>query len=59
MTRKIAVVGATGNVGREILNLLAERKFPADEIVALASQNSLGRKVSYGNKTLSVQALDN
>ena len=59
MTRKIAVVGATGNVGREILNLLSERKFPADEIVALASQNSVGRKVSYGNKTLSVQALDN
>ena len=44
MTRKIAVVGATGNVGREILNILHERKFPADEIVALASQNSVGRK---------------
>ena len=58
MTRKIAVVGATGNVGREILNILHERKFPADEIVALASQNSVGRKVSYGNKTLIVKALD-
>ncbi len=57
--RKIAVVGATGNVGREILNILAERKFPADEVVALASINSLGEKVSYGDKTLTVQVLEN
>lgn len=56
--RKIAVVGATGNVGREILNILAERKFPADEVVALASRNSLGVKVSYGDKELSVKVLD-
>lgn len=56
--RKIAVAGATGNVGREILNILHERKFPADEVVALASHNSLGRKVSYGNKELTVQVLD-
>ncbi len=56
--RKIAVAGATGNVGREILNILAERKFPADEVVALASRNSVGKKVSYGNKELTVQALD-
>jgi aspartate-semialdehyde dehydrogenase len=56
--RKIAVVGATGNVGREILNILAERKFPADEVVALASKNSVGVKVSYGDKQLTVQALD-
>ncbi len=56
--RKIAVVGATGNVGREILNILAERKFPADEVVALASPRSVGQKVSYGNKELTVQALD-
>lgn len=56
--RKVAVVGATGNVGREILNILAERKFPASEVVALASKNSVGRKVSYGDKELSVQALD-
>lgn len=56
--RKIAVAGATGNVGREILNILAERKFPATEVVALASSNSLGKKVSYGNKELSVQVLD-
>ncbi len=56
--RKIAVVGATGNVGREILNILAERNFPADEVVALASANSLGKKVSYGDKNLDVQVLD-
>jgi len=59
MSRKIAVAGATGNVGREILNILAERKFPADEVVALASINSIGKKVSYGNKDLTVQALEN
>lgn len=58
MNRKIAVVGATGNVGREILNLLAERKFPASEVIALASRNSIGKKVSYGDKTLSVEALE-
>jgi len=56
--RKIAVVGATGNVGREILNILVERKFPATEVVALASRNSVGKKVSYGNKDLVVQALE-
>ncbi len=56
--RKIAVVGATGNVGREILNILAERKFPADEVVALASRNSLGQKVTFGNKELTVKILD-
>jgi aspartate-semialdehyde dehydrogenase len=58
MSLKIAVAGATGNVGREILNILAERKFPATEVVALASRNSIGRKVSYGDKTLTVQALE-
>lgn len=56
--RKIAVAGATGNVGREILNILAERNFPADEVVALASRNSIGTKVSYGDKILTVQALE-
>jgi aspartate-semialdehyde dehydrogenase len=56
--RKIAVAGATGNVGREILNILAERKFPADEVVALASRKSLGQKVFYGNKELSVKVLE-
>lgn len=58
MSRKIAVVGATGNVGREILNILAERNFPADEVVALASANSLGKKVSYGDEVLDVKILD-
>jgi len=57
--RKIAVVGATGNVGREMLNILHERNFPASEVVALASANSIGKKVSYGDKNLDVQVLDN
>jgi aspartate-semialdehyde dehydrogenase (peptidoglycan organisms) len=56
---KVAVVGATGNVGREMLNILEERGFPADEVVALASRRSLGTEVSYGDRTLKVQALDN
>ena len=58
MTRKIAVVGATGNVGREILNILSERNFPATEVVALASKRSVGKEVSYGNKILKVQSLE-
>ncbi|WP_311030824.1 aspartate-semialdehyde dehydrogenase [Mesorhizobium koreense] len=56
---KIAVVGATGNVGREMLNILEERGFPADEVVALASRRSQGTEVSYGDRTLKVRALDN
>ena len=43
---KVAVVGATGNVGREMLNILSEREFPADEVVAIASRKSLGQEVS-------------
>ncbi|WP_336277082.1 aspartate-semialdehyde dehydrogenase [Bartonella sp. CB178] len=58
MSFKIAVVGATGNVGREMLNILEERNFPAREIVPLASRRSLGQSVSYGEKTLKVKALD-
>ncbi|WP_454914725.1 aspartate-semialdehyde dehydrogenase [Xanthobacter sediminis] len=58
MGYKVAVVGATGNVGREILSILAERGFPADEVVALASRRSLGTEVSFGDKTLKVKALD-
>ncbi|MHB2267446.1 aspartate-semialdehyde dehydrogenase [Aliihoeflea sp. PC F10.4] len=54
---KIAVVGATGNVGREMLNILEERGFPADEVVALASRRSQGTEVSYGDKTLKVRDL--
>ena len=59
MGYKVALVGATGNVGREMHNILAERKFPADEVVALASRRSLGTEVSYGDKTLKVKALEN
>ncbi len=59
MGYKVAVVGATGNVGREMLNILAERAFPADEVVALASRRSLGTEVSYGDKTLKTKVLDN
>src|SRR5437763_3760593 len=56
---KVAVVGATGNVGREILTTLAERNFPADEVVALASSASVGREVSFGeDDVLRVQALE-
>src|SRR5712672_1197406 len=56
---KVAVVGATGNVGREILTTLAERNFPADEVVALASSASAGREVSFGeDEILKIQALD-
>jgi aspartate-semialdehyde dehydrogenase len=55
---KIAIVGATGNVGREMLNILAERAFPVSEVVALASQRSLGQEVSFGDKTLKVKALE-
>ncbi|MBN8543491.1 MAG: aspartate-semialdehyde dehydrogenase [Alphaproteobacteria bacterium] len=59
MGYKIAVVGATGNVGREILAILDERKFPASEVVALASRNSLGKQVSFGDtKILDVKVLD-
>ena len=49
---KVAVVGATGNVGREMLNILEERGFPADEVVALASRRSQGTDVSFGERTL-------
>ena len=56
---KVAVVGATGNVGREILTTLAERRFPADDVVALASSRSVGREVSFGeDDILRVEALD-
>ncbi|MFN4354064.1 aspartate-semialdehyde dehydrogenase [Parvibaculum sp.] len=58
MGYKIAVLGATGNVGQEMLNILAEREFPADEVVALASRRSQGTEVSYGDRTLKVKTLD-
>ena len=58
MGYRVVVVGATGNVGREMLNILAEREFPIDEIAALASRRSLGTEVSFGDKTLTCQDLD-
>ena len=58
MGYKVAVVGATGNVGREMLDILAERRFPADEVVAIASRRSQGVEVSYGDKTLKAKALE-
>ncbi len=58
MGYKVVVAGATGNVGREMLNILAERQFPADEVVALASRKSLGTEVSYGDRTLKTMDLD-
>ena len=58
MGYRIAVVGATGNVGREMLDILDDRGFPADEVVALASRRSQGTEVSFGDRTLKVKALD-
>ena len=58
MGYKVAVVGATGNVGREILNILAERYFPIDKIVALASRRSLGTELSFGDQILSTKNLE-
>ena len=58
MGYRIAVVGATGNVGREMLDILSERGFPADEVVALASRRSQGVEVSFGDKVLKVKALE-
>jgi aspartate-semialdehyde dehydrogenase len=58
MGYKVVVAGATGNVGREMLNILAEREFPVDEIAVLASRRSLGTEVSFGDKTLKTQDLD-
>ncbi|MCB9982532.1 MAG: aspartate-semialdehyde dehydrogenase [Rhodospirillales bacterium] len=57
MGYKVAVVGATGNVGLEMLKILDERDFPADDVVALASERSVGREVSYGDTDLRVQNL--
>ena len=58
MTYKVAVVGATGVVGREMLNILHERKFPVSEVVALASRRSVGRDVMFGDKHIKVKALE-
>ncbi len=59
MSYKVAVVGATGNVGREMLEILSERRFPVREVVALASRRSVGKQVSFGEiETLTVKALE-
>ncbi len=58
MGYKVAVVGATGNVGREMLNILAEREFPADEVFAIASRRSTGVEVSYGDRRIKCRDLE-
>jgi aspartate-semialdehyde dehydrogenase len=58
MGYKVAVIGATGNVGREMLNILAEREFPADEVFAIASRKSMGVEVSYGDERLKCRDLE-
>ena len=58
MGYRVVVAGATGNVGREMLNILAERQFPVDELAVLASRRSLGTEVSFGDKTLTTQDID-
>jgi aspartate-semialdehyde dehydrogenase len=59
MSFKVAIVGATGNVGREMLDVLAERRFPVSEVVALASSRSVGTEVSFGEKVLKCRNLEN
>lgn len=57
MSYKVAVVGATGNVGHEMLSILHERNFPVSDVIALASSKSAGREVSFGDEDLKVQDL--
>ncbi len=58
MGYRVVVAGATGNVGREMLNILAERQFPVDELAVLASRRSLGTEISFGDKTLKTQDIE-
>ncbi len=58
MSYRVAVVGATGNVGREMLNILEERKFPVSEVIPLASRRSIGKEVSFGDTTLKCKSLE-
>ncbi len=58
MSLRVVVVGATGNVGRQCLNILEERSFPCSEVIAVASRRSMGHEVNYGDKILKVKALD-
>ena len=57
MNFNVALVGATGNVGQEMLTILEERMFPVGEVFALASRQSVGREVSFGDKTLKCRDL--
>jgi aspartate-semialdehyde dehydrogenase len=54
---RVAVVGATGAVGSTMLGVMRERTFPADEVVAFASQRSVGRRIDFGDAELEVRAL--
>lgn len=58
MPYKVAVIGATGTVGQHMMNILAERRFPVSEVVALASRKSQGKDVAFGDRTLKCQALE-
>ena len=58
MGYRVVVAGATGNVGREMLNILAEREFPVDKIAALASRRSQGTEVSFGDRTLKAEDIE-
>ncbi len=58
MSFKVAIVGATGNVGREMLGVLAERKFPVSEVIALASRRSMNTEVSFGDSILKTRVLE-
>jgi aspartate-semialdehyde dehydrogenase len=58
MSYNVAVVGATGNVGREMLNILAEREFPVNQVFAIASRRSQGVEVSFGDKTLKCKDME-
>ena len=58
MGYKVVIAGATGTVGREMLNILAERQFPVDELAVLASRRSLGTEVSFGETTLTTKDID-
>ena len=58
MALRVGVVGATGNVGRELFSIMDERDFPADEVFAIASRRSIGRKCSYGDKTLTCHDIE-
>ena len=58
MGYKIAIVGATGNVGREMLEILSEREFPVDEVFPIASRRSIGVEVSFGDETLKCQDIE-